>query len=178
LTEKIHSSYDDFIKLREIKDDKLEFIDGIIYMAPAPTPIHQKINFKIAKEFDAFFESSKCVMLQGINIRVIDTEKLRVGDVIPDISVLCDYKDLDKTFIEDIPAIIVEIVSPSTVLIDNIKKADLYKRFGVREYWIVDPKSRHITIWDFLNDEQKIFNDIAKSFMFDELSISLKVLFS
>jgi Uma2 family endonuclease len=62
--------------------------------------------------------------------------------------VFCDYNDLNKTFIEDVLVIIVEVVSPSTVFIDNIKKADLYKRAGVREYWIVDSKSKHITVWN------------------------------
>jgi Uma2 family endonuclease len=170
-------SYDDFIKLREVSDNKLEFIDSTVYMAPAPTPIHQKICFKVSKEFDTYFAKNKCIMLQGVNVRFSDRDNRKIGDVIPDISVFCDYENLDKTFIEDIPAIIVEIVSPSTVFIDNIKKADLYKRAGVREYWIVDSKSKHITIWDFYNDEQMIFNDIAKSFTFTGLTVSLQELF-
>jgi Uma2 family endonuclease len=48
----------------------------------------------------------------------------------------------------------------------------------VREYWIVDSKSKHITIWDFYNDEQMIFNDIAKSFIFNGLSLSIQELFA
>jgi Uma2 family endonuclease len=178
LAEKKQVSYDDFIKLREVNDNKLEFIDNTVYMSPAPTPIHQKICFKIAKEFDNYFTKSKCMMLQGVNVRFTDKENIIIGDVIPDISVFCDYKNLDKTFIEEIPSIIVEVVSPSTVFIDNIKKADLYKRVGVREYWIVDSKSKHITIWDFYNDEQMIFNDIAKSFIFNGLSLSIQELFA
>jgi Uma2 family endonuclease len=61
-------------------------------------------------------------MLQGVNVRFTDKENIIIGDVILDISVFCDYKNLDKTFIEEIPSIIVEVVSPSTVFIDNIKK--------------------------------------------------------
>ena len=83
-------------------------------------------------------------MLQGINIRFLDEQKRKIGDVIPDVSVFCNYSDIDATFIEDIPALIVEVVSPSTVYTDNIKKTDLYKRAGVKEYWIIDSKSTEI----------------------------------
>jgi len=103
-------------------------------------------------------------MLQGVNIRFLDEQKKKIGDVIPDVSVFCDFINIDASFIEDIPALIIEIVSPSTVYADNIKKADLYKRAGVKEYWIIDPKSKCITVWNFVSDEQMIYHEVAKSY--------------
>jgi len=178
LVEIRHTSDEDFLKLREETDDKVELIDNVVYMTPAPTPLHQKICFKVAKILDRYVADKSCQMLQGVNIRLYDEQKGKIGDVIPDISVFCQYNDLNSTFIDDIPTIIVEIVSPSTVYADNIKKADLYKRAGVKEYWIIDPKSNVITVWNFNTDEQMIYREIAHSYLFEGLSIQLENLFT
>lgn len=171
-------SYEDLLKLREDTDDKVELIDSVVYMTPAPTPLHQKICFKAAQIMDGFVAGKGYQMLQGVNVRLYDEQKRKIGDVIPDISVFCQYEDLNVTFIDDIPTIIVEIVSPSTVYTDNIKKADLYKRAGVKEYWIIDPKSKLITVWNFNTDEQMIYSEIAHSYLFEGLNIELENLFT
>lgn len=178
VVENRHTSYEDFLKLREETDDKVELIDNVVYMTPAPTPLHQRICFKVAKILDGYVTNKKCQMLQGVNVRLYDEQETTIGDVIPDISVFCQYKDLNATFIDDIPTIIVEVVSPSTVYADNIKKADLYKRAGVKEYWIIDPKSKVITVWNFDTDEQMIYREIAHSYLFAGLSIELENLFT
>lgn len=178
LVENRHISYEDFLKLREEIDDKVELIDDVVYMTPAPTPLHQRICFKVAKILDGYVADKNCQMLQGVNVRLYDEQKRKIGDVIPDISVFCHYKDLNSTFIDDIPTIIIEVVSPSTVYADNIKKADLYKRAGVKEYWIIDPNSKVITVWNFNTDEQTIYREIAYSYLYEGLSIELENLFA
>lgn len=170
-------SHEDFLKMRESSDDKLEFIDHIVYMTPAPTPLHQRICFKVAKILDAYVVDKDCQMLQGVNIRFLDEQKRKIGDVIPDVSVFCNYDNIDTAFIEDIPALIIEVVSPSTVYTDNIKKTDLYKRAGVKEYWIIDSKSKCITVWNFISDEQMIYHEVVKSYLFEGLNVELKDLF-
>lgn len=170
-------SYDDFIELREASDDKLEFIDHIVYMTPAPTPLHQRICFKVSKILDGHVTEKNCQMLQGVNIRFLDEEKRIIGDVIPDVAVFCGNDNINSTFIEEIPALIVEVVSPSSVYADNIEKAALYKRAGVREYWIIEPKSKCITVWNFVSDEQMIYHDVARSYLFEGLSVELSDLF-
>jgi Uma2 family endonuclease len=41
--------------------------------------------------------------------------------------------------IEGAPTLAVEIISPGTPRIDRVTKLQLYARFGVPHYWIVDP---------------------------------------
>jgi Uma2 family endonuclease len=41
----------------------------------------------------------------------------------------------------------IEIVSPSSRRTDYMRKRELYQRYGVREYWIVDPKRGHVEVW-------------------------------
>lgn len=177
LSEGNPTAYDEFLKLRDNTELKIEYIDGVVYMSPAPSPKHQDVSYKITRSFDDYFKGSKCKVLQGINLRLYDEDGEKIGDVIPDISMFYDYKNLTNTFIEDIPTIVVEIVSPSTVYIDNIKKAELFKRVGVKEYWIVDLKSNHIIVWDFMKMEQSIYHDKVKSSVFNELEINLKEIF-
>jgi len=46
--------------------------------------------------------------------------------------------------IEGAPTLVVEILSPSTTLIDRSTKRQLYRRHGVPYYWIVDHEARAI----------------------------------
>ena len=51
------------------------------------------------------------------------------------------------------PDLVVEILSPATAERDRTLKLDLYARYGVREYWIIDPDDRKITL--FLRGESR-----------------------
>ena len=50
--------------------------------------------------------------------------------------------------IEGPPDLVVEILSPSSKKRDRVIKARLYSRYRVREYWIVDPKSETLEIFE------------------------------
>lgn len=83
LVESRATSYEDFLKLREELDEQVELIDHAVFMTPAPTPLHQKICFKAAKIMNGYIADKNCQMLQGINIRLHDEEKRKIGDVYP-----------------------------------------------------------------------------------------------
>ena len=46
----------------------------------------------------------------------------------------------------------IEIVSPASASIDNIKKMDLYEKNGVKEYWIVHPTYKIVTIYKIMEN--------------------------
>jgi Uma2 family endonuclease len=50
--------------------------------------------------------------------------------------------------VEGPPDLLVEILSPSTAARDRGVKLERYRHFGVAEYWIVDPESRTVEVWD------------------------------
>ena len=56
--------------------------------------------------------------------------------------VVCDASKVDDRGIKGAPDLIVEVLSPSTQSHDRVTKFNLYRRAGVREYWLVDPESR------------------------------------
>ena len=73
----------------------------------------------------------------------------------PDLMVICNPDKLDGKRCNGAPDFIIEIVSPGNPADDYIRKLYYYKNAGVREYWIVDPRRRTITVNFF---EQNILN--------------------
>jgi len=64
----------------------------------------------------------------------------------PDISVVCDVAKLDERGCRGAPDLVVEVLSPSTAGRDHLTKRALYERHGVREYWLVHPIDRIVTV--------------------------------
>ena len=64
----------------------------------------------------------------------------------PDIMIVCNRDMLDGKRCNGAPDFIIEIVSASNLADDYIRKLYYYQKFGVREYWIVDPLSRNVTV--------------------------------
>jgi len=54
---------------------------------------------------------------------------------------------MSRRGIEGPPALVVEILSPSTAHRDRGIKLERYRHFGVREYWIVDIDARAVDVW-------------------------------
>lgn len=66
---------------------------------------------------------------------------------------MCDDNKLDRRGIRGAPDWVLEELSPATASHDQIIKRDLYERYGVREYWLVHPADRVLTIY-LLDDKQ------------------------
>jgi len=99
--------------------------------------------------------------------------------------VICDLEEHlnDRGYYMGVPSLVVEILSESTRGKDNVKKLDLYMSTGVREYWIINPFSREITIYHFeQNDlvESKCYasGKLAASFIFAGLQVPVDALFA
>ena len=72
----------------------------------------------------------------------------------PDICVICDLSKLDDRGCIGAPDLIVEVLSPSTTKYDWYYKFGLYEKAGVREYWIVNPKSKIVNVFILQPDGQ------------------------
>ncbi len=64
----------------------------------------------------------------------------------PDIAVICDPAKLDRRGCRGAPDVIIEILSPATATKDQIQKVALYEKHGVKEFWLVHPGDRLITV--------------------------------
>jgi Uma2 family endonuclease len=121
-----------------------EYIDGEIIMAPSPTIAHQSASRSIFRALDKFVATAAADQLFYAPLDVV----LPSGDVVqPDIFFLSggDAERAKKRGrLRCAPLFVIEILSPGSATLDTITKRELYEKNGVREYWIVDLKTRSI----------------------------------
>ena len=97
--------------------------------------------------------------------------------VIPDISVICDSSKLTDKGCSGAPDWIIEIVS-SNAIHDYLVKLNHYQAYGVREYWIVDPKKQSVTVYHFDEDfdmEKYDFTEIIPVWIYKDKATPLEI---
>ena len=176
-------TYDDLLAARESGDERLrlELIAGEIVVTPSPAPMHQVISHRLAVAFDrAIVETNLGVVMSApLDVYLDEFTTLQ-----PDLLVLLRDRLhlLGSARIEAAPSLAVEILSPSTSGRDRIVKRDLYARFGVPEYWLVDPAAGRVTIYGDLREgryhQERTASDVAISVTMPELSVDLEKLFA
>lgn len=145
-----HHTYADYLGWPE--DVRCELIDGVAWMmAPAPDLAHQEIAGEIFFQLRRKLEGNPCrVFIAPVDVRLpraaeadedIDTV------VQPDVLVVCDPARLDRRGVRGAPDFVVEVLSPATAAHDHVRKRRIYERAGVREYWLVHPADRMVTIY-------------------------------
>ncbi|NJK81074.1 MAG: Uma2 family endonuclease [Chloroflexaceae bacterium] len=128
-------------------DDLLryEVMEGVLYMAPAPTPDHQSTSNLLATYLTMHIQFKG---LGRVFTAPIDVE-LPTGDVVqPDVIVIlaANLHIISEKRILGAPDLVAEIASPGTASYDRRAKQDAYARAGVREYWLVDPAARTVEV--------------------------------
>ena len=89
--------------------------------------------------------------------------------------VVCDKNKLDGKRCNGAPDFIIEIVPSGNAADDYIRKLYYYKNYGVREYWIVDPRRMAVTVNYFEEDILNIpytFDSTIKVNIYDDLYIN------
>lgn len=134
------------------KEQRVELIDGTIYVCEAPGFVHQRIASKILSRLDAYIEKKggDCIpLLSPIDVRLDCDDKTMVQ---PDLVILCDKDKIKRWGIMGAPDFILEILSQSSRRKDCTKKLQKYCDAGVKEYWILDPQKKFLLTYDFLHD--------------------------
>ena len=133
------------------EDLRYEVIDGIIYMMAPPAPFHQDILTIILRQLSIYFLDKPCKVFPapfglkptkilaeaGDEKTIAGMEDSREQMLEPDITVICDPSKFDGVYYSGVPAMIVEIASPSTSPRDFGRKKEIYEKMGVNEYWLV-----------------------------------------
>ncbi|MCI8801506.1 MAG: DNA-binding protein [Lachnospiraceae bacterium] len=134
------------------KDQRVELIDGRIYVLEAPGFVHQRIAGKILSRLDAYIEQNggDCIpLLSPINVRLDCDDRTMVQ---PDLIILCDKSKIKRWGVMGAPDFVLEILSQTTRRKDCTKKLQKYSDAGVREYWILDPEKKRLLTYDFIHD--------------------------
>lgn len=169
---------DDYYNMPE--DVRVELIDGQIYYQAAPSRIHQKISGSLYLNIQQYIRNNggACeVYYAPFAVKLFEDRK---NVVEPDISVICNPDKLTDQGCTGAPDWIIEIISPGNPEHDYIRKLNLYKDAGVREYWIVDPRNEKIFVYFFDRAEFEIesytFQDRIKVNIYDDFWIDFQEL--
>ncbi len=152
-----------------------ELIEGVPYALASPSVEHQRIVRNLIVELDK--EIKKC----GIKCEVIPNIDYYISEdtvVRPDVIVICGNI---REKITTTPQIIFEVVSPSSVKMDEHIKYELYEREGVGYYCLVYPfeDRKHVKIYHLENNSyNKVFETIEETFEFNLNGCKLRVDFS
>ncbi len=125
-----------------------ELINGQIIMSPSPNNQHQRILVRI---FVVLRDHVNSKRLGELFIAPSDVYLDAVANAVqPDIyyvshSNLMVISDTEPN--RGVPDLIIEILSPANASYDTLTKKNLYERFSVKEYWIVDPTTDEIAVY-------------------------------
>jgi len=154
---------------------RVEVFDGVAYDPASPSQIHQTLSMELSNILYNYIKSKKgsCQVFHApFDVKLSDKPLTIVQ---PDIMIICDMNKLDGKRCNGAPDFIIEIVSPGNPADDYIRKAYYYKNAGVREYWIVDPRRRTVTVNYFEGNIVSVpypFDSIIKVNIYDDLLIS------
>ena len=124
---------------------KKEMIDGKIYLMARPCDEHINVQDNLVGIFNGYFKQNKR------RCRAFTKDELYVSEktyYIPDVKILCR-----ETRNDDIPVLVIEVLSKSNPEHDKILKMKKYAELGIKEYWIVTWEMALIEIY-LLNDDK------------------------
>ena len=173
-----------------------ELIGGEVFlMSPKPAWNHNRVAFNIAHIFEKYLHGKKCTPIVDGTDLYLDEKNWFV----PDFMVVCDPDKIRNDGVHGAPDLVAEVLSPSTTRNDRVRKAEAYARFGVKEYWLVNPIDKTVEVyllengvfvfqesyalypdWELARMSEKERAELVTNFrcsLFDDLEISIEDIF-
>lgn len=139
-----HFTYEDYKLLPE--DKRCEIIEGDLLMTPSPTFRNQAVQMRLGARLFSFVDAGGLGQVVAAPIDVVlSPENVVQPDVLFVVAARSGMIDRNGA-VYGAPDLAVEILSPSTAPRDQVLKRKLYGRFGVEEYWIVDPEKQTLEV--------------------------------
>lgn len=153
---------------------RAELIDGQIYDMAPPKRIHQKLINRLSQTITNYVDLKQggCEVYSAPFAVFLSQDNKNYVE--PDISVIYDKDKLDDLGCNGAPDWIIEIISPSTQQMDYGIKLFKYRAAGVREYWIINPITQTVNVYDFEQEKgtcQYSFHDNIPVCIYHELVI-------
>jgi len=121
-----------------------ELLNDSIHISPAPNYHHQKLIFELLLLIGGYVKKNKLGDCLQAPVDVFLDER---NVVQPDIlTIMAERMTIltDEGQIKGAPDFIIEVLSPGNKKHDTEKKKTLYEKFGVKEYFIVDPDNKEV----------------------------------
>jgi Uma2 family endonuclease len=155
-------TYRDYARWPET--EKCELAGGEAFaMSPAPGWNHQEIVGKIYMDFSLWFRDYPYnVFISPVDVFIPkpgqgQSDADGVDTILqPDLGVLCDRSKIMSRGVWGAPDLVLEAMSPSSILWDMIKKRAIYEAAGVKEYWLLEPRAEYGII--FVREPSGLFD--------------------
>src|ERR1700688_970618 len=150
--------------LRRLPDDGMrhELIDGEHYVTPAPRPKHQRVSGRLYLRLGTYLEEHPCGRGYYAPLAVVWTDFVCVEPDLLYVSREREQLQMTEDYLEGAPDLVVEILAPSTKRFDQGVKHRLYERFGVSEYWIVDPEKEIVNVFRLEDDRLQLCEELFR----------------
>jgi Uma2 family endonuclease len=141
----VELTYEDYLHLPE-DGKRHEIIDGKHYVSPTPPTRHQIVLVNLLHHLHPMVREHRLgrVLAAPVDVVLSDTDVVE-----PDLLYLstAHLDRLTEANVQGAPDLVVEILSDSTRRTDEITKRRLYERWGVAEYWVVDPVIEAVKVY-------------------------------
>ena len=172
---------EDYLMLEE--GAPFQLINYDLIMSPSPISLHQIISGRILQLALNFLDASNN---NGFLVSAPMDVRFDEGNIYqPDILYIEESRkdEIVKDFVEGAPDLIIEILSPSNAYYDLRQKKEVYEKYGVKEYIIIDPIAQNADLYLLKEGAYYLHQRSAKdehlnSTLLKGFSINLKQLFN
>ena len=160
---------------------RYELYDGEAFVVPSPIPLHQLVAHRFANLLQAYQETrGGLVFLSPIDIVFSDVDVVQ-----PDVVFFRGGRETSidlRAPIRAVPDLVVEVLSPTTATADRGRKMQMFARYGVLEYWLVDPEGGTVEVYRLVGRHYALAqsasrSDCACSVVLPEFSFGVSALF-
>ncbi|MBC7343657.1 MAG: Uma2 family endonuclease [Clostridia bacterium] len=133
-------TYDDYLTLPD-DNNRYEILEGVLYVTPSPTTRHQRVSRNLGFLLMQYVEENN---LGEIFYAPYDVILSDISVTQPDLIFVSRARRhiITRDNVQGAPDLVVEILSPATRERDKLTKAQIYARYGVDYYWILDPSAK------------------------------------
>ena len=137
-------THDDLLRMPD-DGKRYELIDGELFEMNAPISRHQRAIGNLHFELRRFVSERR---LGEVWLSPFDVIFSLHNVVQPDLLfVSSDRAEIVQDWVRGVPDLAIEVLSPSNRRHDEVRKLELYERFGLPEYWIVDPEVETVKVY-------------------------------
>ncbi len=174
-------TYEDYLRLPD-DGKRYEVIEGVLYVANAPSYEHQLAVTKLVKQLSVFVDERALgtIITAPFEVHLPGIAK----PVQPDVLYIAADREIGSQIFEGAPDLVVEVLSPGSLRLDQHIKFGAYERAKVREYWLADPKTRSVIVYTLPSDSVEYVllgqfsgSERVKSAILAELEIAVVSLF-
>lgn len=161
---KIVLTYDHYCELPNDRN-RYEILDGELSVTPTPSTKHQRVwgnlyrllaNYVVANQLGTVFIAPTDVILALTT--VVQPDLMFIGN---------DRRGIvTERAIEGAPTLVIEILSPITHRADRQTKAQLYAKYKVPHYWLIDPDQQTLEAYELAGDQYQLVVQAQNAEMF------------